>query len=59
MQKPNAAGDPLPYVFAGNVNAIFGNWTTYLGLCLLIHDGVLQVCPAQGSFQGCYLTFDL
>ena len=31
-----AAGEPLPYVFAGNVNSIFGNWTTYLGLCLLM-----------------------
>lgn len=31
-----AAGNPLPYIFAGNVNAIFGNWTTYLGLCLLM-----------------------
>lgn len=31
-----AAGQAMPYVFAGNVFAIFGNWTTYLSICVLM-----------------------
>lgn len=31
------AGEPLPYIFAGAVNSVFGNWITYVAILIVIY----------------------
>lgn len=31
------AGEPLPYIFAGAVNSVFGNWITYCAILIVIY----------------------